>query len=158
MLHSILRRADVIVVGEKGLGSKEKFRLVEKLARVLHAAVGGSRGVVDVGWLRHHPQIGQTGKTVSPHHLYIAIGISGAAQHLAGMQTSKTIVAGQQGPGSLHFQSGSLWNCRRHVPDSAYANTGARETPTISSGIELWYGYGRTIFTAFEHALTILQS
>ena len=98
-----LEDADIIVSGGRGLGKPENFQLIRDLATALGAAVGSSRPPVDEGWISYPHQVGQTGKTVCPK-LYFAIGISGAVQHLAGMQTADCIIAINDDPDAPIFQ------------------------------------------------------
>jgi electron transfer flavoprotein alpha subunit len=102
-----IAEADIIVTGGRGVGSKENFKLVHDLAAALGGAVGASRAVVDAGWKSYSHQVGQTGKTVCPK-VYFALGVSGAIQHLAGMQSSDIIVAVNNNPDAEIFKVATL--------------------------------------------------
>ncbi len=98
-----LLEADIIVAAGRGIGAQKNIEIIEELANVLGGAVGGSRAIVDSGWIGYNHQIGQTGKTVSPK-IYFACGISGAIQHLAGMSSSNIIIAINKNPDAPIFK------------------------------------------------------
>ena len=113
-----LENADVVIAGGRGVGGPEGFRPLDELARLLGGAVGASRAACDLGWCPPSYQIGLTGRTVAPE-LYLAVGISGAGQHMAGCGAAKTIVSINSDPDAAIFQSsrfGVVGNCQEVMP------------------------------------------
>jgi electron transfer flavoprotein alpha subunit len=107
-----LAEAETVISGGRGMKGPENYVILEELGRVIGAAVGASRAAVDAGWRPHRFQIGQTGRTISPK-LYLGFGVSGAIQHLAGMRTSKVIVAVNKDPEAPESSGTSSRSCRR---------------------------------------------
>lgn len=113
-----IEEAEVVVAGGAGIGKAEDWKWVEKLAQVLHAAVGGTRPPLDEGWIKEGQMVGQSGKTIRPK-LYIGVGISGVIQHVVGIQDSKVIIAINSDPHAAIFQSadlGAVTDFRKMVP------------------------------------------
>ncbi|MEM0123082.1 MAG: electron transfer flavoprotein subunit alpha/FixB family protein [Conexivisphaerales archaeon] len=114
-----IEKAEVIVSGGKGLGSKEGFEIIKELAEQLHGTYAGSRKAVDMGWIQHDRQVGQTGKTVRPN-LYVAVAISGAAQHVFGIREAKRIIAINSDPNAPIFDNadyGVVGDYRQIIPE-----------------------------------------
>ena len=122
-----IAEANIIVSGGRGMQKPENFAILEDLAKAIGAAVGASRAAVDANWIPYSHQVGQTGKTVCPK-LYIACGISGQIQHLAGMSSSNVIVAINKDSGCAYFQGGDLRNRRRPLQNSPDACRGIQES------------------------------
>lgn len=123
-----LDEADIIVAGGKGLGSKEGFQLMHRFAEAIGATVGASRDAIEAGWIDHAHQVGQTGVTVTPK-IYFAIGISGAIQHLVGMQNSGLIIAINEDPQAPLFQS-----CHYGIVGDAFEIVPLLARPKCTSG------------------------